>query len=572
MARYLLIVTFEPGVVDSPMEEWQPEEITAHLDYYRALNDQLVESGELVDATILTPPDAAHIVRADASGGRVVTDGPFQEFKEWVAGFQVVDVETEERALEIAALVSAVPGPGGVPLQQPIHVRRVMDDGPSDVDSDGRVAGGCGRRALSADRTTEDLLRELAPQVVGVLTRRSGDFAAAEDAVQEALVAAHTTWPRDGIPDHPRAWLVTAATRRLVDEQRSAAARRRREQDWAAAQPAGAEAWPAGRHPHRPAHVLPPGAVAGLGGGAHPARRGRPDDGRDRRGLPRARTDHGATHLARQATPCARRGQPFALPASHELGDRVRRALAVVYLLYNEGYAASTGTDLTRTDRSAEAIRLGRLVHRLLPDDPEATALLALMLLLDARRPARVTASGDLVTLAEQDRQPLGPLPRRRGHRAARLDDRRRSRARRVPAAGRDRRGARPGARRRPTPTGRRSSPSTACSSRWRRAPSSRWRARSPSPRPRARTPRRRVLDGLEPGGRPPAVHAVQRPRRRAARRPARARRHYLAAAARATNLAEQRHLTRRAAELAQPPPHVTPSRAGPAGDARLDP
>ena len=146
MARYLLIVTFEPGVVDSPMEEWQPEEVTAHLDYYRALNDQLLASGELVDATILTPPDAAHIVRADASGGRVVTDGPFQEFKEWAAGFQVVDVETEERALEIAALVSAVPGPGGVPLQQPIHVRRVMDDGPSDVDSMGEWLEGAGGR------------------------------------------------------------------------------------------------------------------------------------------------------------------------------------------------------------------------------------------------------------------------------------------------------------------------------------------------------------------------------------------------------------------------------------------
>ena len=92
------------------------------------------------------------------------------------------------------------------------------------------------------DRTTEDLLRELAPHVVGVLTRRCGDFTAAEDAVQEALVAAYTTWPRDGIPDHPRAWLVTAAARRLVDEQRSALARRRREQDWAAMHPAGAEA------------------------------------------------------------------------------------------------------------------------------------------------------------------------------------------------------------------------------------------------------------------------------------------------------------------------------------------
>ena len=113
MARYLLIVTFEPGVVDSPMEEWRPEEITAHLDYYRALNTALEESGELVDVTILTPPDAARIVRADTSGGRVVTDGPFQEFKEWAAGFQVIDVETEERALEIAALARPSRGRAG---------------------------------------------------------------------------------------------------------------------------------------------------------------------------------------------------------------------------------------------------------------------------------------------------------------------------------------------------------------------------------------------------------------------------------------------------------------------------
>ena len=133
MTRYLLAVDLRSGPDDTPMEQWEPEEVNAHLDYYRALNARLVESGELVDTTILTPPDAAHIVRADASGGRVVTDGPFQEFKEWAAGFQVIDVETVDRALEIAALVSAVPGPGGVPLQQPIHVRQVMDDGPSDA-------------------------------------------------------------------------------------------------------------------------------------------------------------------------------------------------------------------------------------------------------------------------------------------------------------------------------------------------------------------------------------------------------------------------------------------------------
>ena len=130
--RYLLIVNFEGGVCDTPMEEWKPEEITAHLDYYGALNRELKARGELVGGEILAPPDLTKIVTSDGTAP-VVTDGPFQEFKEWVAGFQVVDVESEERAVEIAAKVSAVPGPGGVPIQQPIQIRRVMDDGPSDV-------------------------------------------------------------------------------------------------------------------------------------------------------------------------------------------------------------------------------------------------------------------------------------------------------------------------------------------------------------------------------------------------------------------------------------------------------
>ena len=265
------------------------------------------------------------------------------------------------------------------------------------------MAGGRGGRPLSADRTTEDLLRELAPQVVGILARRSGDFTAAEDAVQEALVAALTTWARDGIPDHPRAWLVTAATRRLVDEQRSAVARRRREQDWAAAQPAGAEA------------VAEDDSLTVLLMCCHPVLSPASAVALTLRAVGGLTTAEIATaYLVPEPTMAQRisrakrtlhtSGATFELPATHELGDRVRRALAVVYLLYNEGYAASTGSALTRTDRSAEAIRLGRLVHRLLPDDPEATALLALMLLLDARRPARVTAAGDLVTLAEQDR------------------------------------------------------------------------------------------------------------------------------------------------------------------------
>jgi hypothetical protein len=132
MTRYLLVVNFEGGVVDTPMEEWKPEEIQAHLDHYKALRRELVASGELVQSEVLAGPDLAKIVTSDGKAP-VVTDGPFQEFKEWLAGFQVVDVESEARALEIASRISAVPGPNGVPLQQPIQVRQVMEQSPSDV-------------------------------------------------------------------------------------------------------------------------------------------------------------------------------------------------------------------------------------------------------------------------------------------------------------------------------------------------------------------------------------------------------------------------------------------------------
>jgi hypothetical protein len=133
MTRYLLAVNFESGIDDTPMEEWRPEEVTAHLDYYRALHKELVASGELVGSEVLTGPDLAKIVTSDGKGATVVTDGPFQEFKEWIAGYQIVDVDSEERALEIAAKVSAVPGRDGVPTQQPIQVRQVMGDAPADA-------------------------------------------------------------------------------------------------------------------------------------------------------------------------------------------------------------------------------------------------------------------------------------------------------------------------------------------------------------------------------------------------------------------------------------------------------
>jgi hypothetical protein len=131
MTRYLVGVTFEPGVNDAPMDEWKPDEIQAHLDYYADLNRELKASGELVGGEILTGPDLAMVVTSDGKTAPVVTDGPFAEFKEWLAGYQIVAVESVARAIEIAALVSAAPGPDGVPLQQPIHLRRIMDEGPS---------------------------------------------------------------------------------------------------------------------------------------------------------------------------------------------------------------------------------------------------------------------------------------------------------------------------------------------------------------------------------------------------------------------------------------------------------
>ena len=129
MTRYLLAVNFDGGVINTPLTDWKPEEIDAHFDYYRAIHKELVENGELVQSEVLAGPDPAKVVRSDGTAP-IVTDGPSQEFKEWLAGCQIVDVESGARALEIAAKLSAVPGPNGVASQQPIHVRRVMDQSP----------------------------------------------------------------------------------------------------------------------------------------------------------------------------------------------------------------------------------------------------------------------------------------------------------------------------------------------------------------------------------------------------------------------------------------------------------
>jgi hypothetical protein len=132
MPRFLLIVNHEGGDTDTPMGEWDPSEVSAHMSYYEALNRELAENGELLGLTILADPRQARIVKGDGASAPIVTDGPFPESKEVLAGFQLVEVESEARAIEIAARVSAVPGPGGVPIRQPIEVRQVMENSGED--------------------------------------------------------------------------------------------------------------------------------------------------------------------------------------------------------------------------------------------------------------------------------------------------------------------------------------------------------------------------------------------------------------------------------------------------------
>ena len=251
---------------------------------------------------------------------------------------------------------------------------------------------------------TGDLLRDLAPRALGAVVRRYGHFADAEDAVQEALFAAATTWPADGTPGNPLAWVIRVASRKMADQYRRDEARRRRE-DLAAS-------WSLIPHEPVPAHddtlilmlmcchpSLSPGAAIPL--------TLRAVGGLTTREIAAAFLVPEATmaqRISRAKAKLRAADEPFALPPPGQGGERLPSVLHVLYLIFNEGYAASDGPDLARTDLSGEAIRLARDVHAALPADPEATGLLALMLLTDARRPARTRPGGELVPLAEQDR------------------------------------------------------------------------------------------------------------------------------------------------------------------------
>jgi RNA polymerase sigma factor (sigma-70 family) len=250
----------------------------------------------------------------------------------------------------------------------------------------------------------EDLLRELAPQVLGVLVRRYGRFDASEDAVQEALLAAAIQWPEGGMPENPRAWLVTVASRRLVDGWRSESARRRREEHLTVLEVP--ETGPVAERDDtltllflccHPSLSVPSQLALTL---------------RAVGGLTTAEIANAflvpestmAQRISRAKQTIRDAGARFDLPPEAERKDRLRVVLHVLYLLYNEGYTTSAGPALHRADLTSEAIRLARLLRRLLPQEGEIAGLLALMLLTDARRAARTTADGALVPLADQDR------------------------------------------------------------------------------------------------------------------------------------------------------------------------
>ena len=259
------------------------------------------------------------------------------------------------------------------------------------------------------DTHGEHLLRELAPQVLAVVVRRFSDFAAAEDAVQEALIAASLQWPRDGVPDSPRAWLIQVASRRMTDYLRSEVARHRREA--AAAMETDRLAWAAGVesdveqddtlillfmccHP-----VLSPSSAIAL--------TLRAVGGLTTREIANAFLVPEATmaqRISRAKQSIKASGVPFNMPDAMERAERLMSVLHVLYLIFNEGYSGSIGSDLQRRDLANEAIRLTRAVHHLLPDNGEVAGLLALMILTDARRLARTGPEGELIPLDKQDR------------------------------------------------------------------------------------------------------------------------------------------------------------------------
>jgi RNA polymerase sigma factor (sigma-70 family) len=261
----------------------------------------------------------------------------------------------------------------------------------------------------SWDATSEHLLRELAPQVLGAVARRFRDFSAAEDAVQEAMIAAFTQWPEAGIPDHPRGWLIQVASRRLTDQVRSEIARRERETAVARETDTVVPAVEIESDMDRDDTLilLFMCCHAALTSSSAIALTLRAVGGLTTVEIANAFLVPEATmaqRISRAKQNIKASGVPFRLPSPQERSERLPAVLHVLYLIFNEGYASSTGAHLQRLDLAREAIRLTRNAKGLLPDDSEVMGLLALMLLTNARRAARTGPDEELIPLDKQDR------------------------------------------------------------------------------------------------------------------------------------------------------------------------
>ena len=486
MSQYMLLVYQEE--VDSAVQAEREQQLPMFVELHRSLR----EAGLLVGVQRLHSAQSATSVRV-RDGETEITDGPFAVTKEVLAGYYILDCADLDEALRQAARLPMAPlGDGRGP---PDHVgRRVAEGGARGRRRPARRGGrrpGVSGDAQSADPVSAAVagaFRDERAIVLATLIRQVGDFQLAEDAVQDAFEAAVTVWRRDGVPANPGAWITTAARRRAIDRlrrNRSVADRAERLAELTRLDAQHEEpsmddestivddrlrlvftcCHPALEMPARVALTLR--ALGGM------------TTGEIARAFLVAEPTMGK-RIVRAKRKIADARIPYRVPADEELPDRLRGVLRVVYLIFNEGYAATDGDRLVRGELCDEAIRLGELLCRLMPDDAEVWGLLALMLLHDARRAARVDPSGRYVALDEQDRSLWDQDRIRRGPREAG--------ARRAPAASRASISCRPRSRpcrsRRRTPrppTGRRS---PSCTAPWPASTRRRWSsstARSPS-------------------------------------------------------------------------------------------